>query len=137
VDRLEGSEIARARARAVLETVAGLCGVEDACERLEICEQRFHQLRHEIMEGAMMAAEPGRPGRRPQTLSQDKEQIECLRQQVAELQRELQASKAREEIALDLSGRRQAPVEPTPEEPEKKTTPPPRRGRPPGTRKST
>jgi hypothetical protein len=132
VNRLDGSDIARERAKAVLETVAGMCGVDDACQRLDICGQRFHQLRHEIMEGVMMAAEPGRPGRRAQTPSEAEEKIRHLEQQVAELQRELQASKAREEIALVLARRGNGP-----EEPEKKTTSPPRRGRPPGMRKST
>ena len=115
-----------------LETVAGTCGVDDACQRLDICPQRFHQLRQQIMEGAVTAAEPGTPGRRAQPPSAATEQIQRLEQQVAQLQRELQASKAREEITLVLSGRR-----PTADDPEKKTTIPPRRGRPPGTRKNT
>ena len=132
VQHLDGSDIAKERVRIVLETVAGICGVDDACQRLDICPQRFHQLRQQIMEGAVTAAEPGTPGRRAQSPSADTEKIQRLEQQLAELQRELQASKAREEITLVLCGRGQ-----TPEGPEKKTTSPPRRGYPPGTRKNT
>lgn len=65
----------------------------------------------------MRAAEPGRPGRRAQTPpSVAEEKLRHLEQQVLELQRELQASKAREEIALVLARCGKAP-----EEPEKKT----------------
>ena len=132
VQHLDGSDIAKERVQIVLETVAGTCGVDDACQRLDICGQRFHQLRQQIMAGAVTAAEPGTPGRRAQPPSAADEKIQRLEQQVAELQRELQASKAREEITLVLSGRG-----PTLEGPEKKTTSPPRRGCPPGTRKNT
>jgi transposase-like protein len=132
VHQLGGSDIAKERVKIVLETVAGTCGVDDACQRLDICPQRFHQLRQQIMEGAVTAAEPGTPGRRAQPPTAATEQIERLEHQVAQLQRELQASKAREEITLVLAGRR-----PTADDPEKKTTIPPRRGRPPGTRKNT
>jgi hypothetical protein len=132
VNLLDGSDIAKERVKIVLETVAGTCGVDEACQRLNICGQRFHQLRQQIMEGAVTAAEPGIPGRRAQPPSAAEDQIQRLEQQVAELQRELQASKVREEITLVLSGCGQ-----TPAASEKKTTSLLRQGRPPGTRKNT
>jgi len=131
VDHLAASELAKERVKAVLQTVAGSARLQEACERLDICEQRFHQLRQQILEGALSAAEPGVPGRRAQTLTPEQELIQAQQQQIAELQRELDAAKAREEIALVLSGRK------APESLEKKTLPPRRRGRPPGTRKNT
>ncbi len=131
VDQLPGSDLAKKRVKAVLQTMAGRARLQEACERLDICEQRFHQLREQIMEGAVNAAESGVPGRRAQTQSPAEHDVERLRRQVADLQRELEASKVREEIALVLSGRK------TPESLEKKTLPPRRRGRPPGTRKNT
>jgi hypothetical protein len=132
VKLLDGSDIAKERVQIVLETVAGTCGVDDACQRLNICAQRFHQLRQQIMEGAITSAEPGTPGRRAQLPSAAEDEIQRLEQRVAELERELQASRVREEITLVLSGRGQPPGDP-----EKKTTSPPRRGRPPGMRKNT
>jgi hypothetical protein len=52
VQHLDGSDIAKERVKIVLETVAGTCGVDDACQRLDICGQRFHQLRQQIMAAA-------------------------------------------------------------------------------------
>ncbi len=45
VDRLPGSETAKDRLKVVLETMTGTVRVHEACDRLQICEQRFHQLR--------------------------------------------------------------------------------------------
>jgi transposase-like protein len=130
VEHLAGSDLAKERVKAVLQTVAGSARLQEACERLDICEQRFHQLRQQILEGALSAAEPGVPGRRAQVASPAEHEVERLQKQVAELQRELEAAKVREEIALVLAGRK------APESLEKKALPP-RRGRPPGTRKNT
>jgi hypothetical protein len=130
-DQVEGSEVARARFKAIVATMSGACRLQEACAELGICPQRFHQLRQVFTEFGMAALEPGVPGRRAQTLTPEQELIQAQQQQIAELQRELEAAKAREEIALVLSGRK------APESLEKKTLPPRRRGRPPGTRKNT
>jgi hypothetical protein len=132
VKQLDGSDLAKERVQVVLETVAGTCGVDDACRRLNICAQRFHQLRQQILEGAVTAAEPGTPGRKALLPTPAEDQVQRLEQLVGDQQREMQASRAREEIILVLSRRGQPP-----EDPEKKTTSPPRRGRPPGKRKNT
>ena len=61
MEQLAGSDLAKERVKAVLETVAGSARLQEVCARLDICEQRFHQLRQEILEGALSAAEPGLP----------------------------------------------------------------------------
>jgi hypothetical protein len=100
VQRLDGSRQAKDRLQAVLDTVAGKATVLEACERLGICEQRFHQLRTHLLRAALASLEPrtlGRP-RRPQAHPE----VELLADQVTTLQHELHAAQTREEIALVL-----------------------------------
>ena len=100
VEQLAGSAKAKERLRVILETLLGKWRVQEACDRLGICEQRFRQLRTELLQAALASLEDqpaGRP-RRPE----ESEETAALRRQVAELQRELQAAQVREEIALAL-----------------------------------
>ena len=119
-DQLPGSETAKLRAKVILETMAGTCRLKEACLRLGISEQRFHQLRAEMMEAAVQALEPGHAGRPAHTPTPAEEQVLALEQQLQDKEVELRTAKAREEIALVLPEVRQEPLEP-----EKKT--PPRR----------
>src|SRR5438874_13203387 len=93
VQRLDGSRQAKDRLQAVLDTVAGKATVLDACERLGICEQRFHQLRIHLLRAALASLEPRTIGR---------PEVQLLSDQVTTLQQELHAAKTREEIALVL-----------------------------------
>jgi transposase-like protein len=138
VDRQEGSSTAKERVKAVLDTIAGNCRVEEACRRLQISEQRFRQLREEVLAGALAGAEPGKPGRPAQVVTAADEEIRLLKEQLAAMNLELRAAQARAEIALTLPRVVQSPGEPeasATEVPEKKTRGRPRR--PPGTRKNT
>jgi hypothetical protein len=60
---LAGSDTAKLRTKVILETMMGELRLKEACERLGICEQRFHQLREEMMTAAVQALEPGQAGR--------------------------------------------------------------------------
>lgn len=120
VEHLEGSDKAKTRLRVILETMTGQVRVSEACDRLEICEQRLRQLRTELLQAALGSLEDqpaGRP-RRPE----EPEETAALRRQVEALQRELQAAQVREEIALALPHVKASP--PAPAEgpvPQKKT----------------
>jgi hypothetical protein len=127
VDQLAASSTAKERVKAVLQTMTGTYRLQEACRDLNICEQRFHQLRQEAMEAALAALEPGLPGRPPRTPSQAEEEIQKLRAEVASLQFELRTAKAREEIALTLPRVVQQPSARAPSPPEKKTPGRPRR----------
>jgi hypothetical protein len=116
---LAGSDTAKQRARVILETIAGTRRLKEACELLGISEQRFHQLREEMMAAAVKALEPGQPGRRPQTLTPAEEQVVALEQQLAEQEIELRTAKARAEIAMIMPEVKHEPAQP--DEPEKKT----------------
>jgi len=100
VDRLTGSTAAKERLHVVLETLAGRCRVQDACARLQISEPRFHQLRTQILQAGLDSL-AARPAGRPRRPAPD-ERLQRLEATVADLEIELQASRAREEIALVL-----------------------------------
>jgi transposase-like protein len=100
IEQLDGSDKAKERLRVVLETMMGKWRVSEACERLGISEQRFRQLRQELLQAALASLED-RPAGRPRQPEEPAE-ITALRQQVAELQRELEVAQVREEIALAL-----------------------------------
>lgn len=102
VDRQEGSSTAKERVKAVLDTIAGKCRVEEVCQRLGICEQRFRQLREEILAGALAAAEPGKPGRPAKVATPVEELNQTLQEQLAAKDAELRTAQARTEIALTL-----------------------------------
>ena len=117
VDRLSGSETAKERLKVVLETMTGTVRVHEACDRLAICEQRFHQLRQHVMEAALAALEPRSPGRPSRAGSAADEQLRALEEQLLAKEVELHAAQVREEIALTLPR-----VVKEPPSPEKKTT---------------
>jgi hypothetical protein len=102
VEQLTGSTLARERLQVILETIAGTCRVQEACARLGICEQRFHQLREEAMSGALAALEPGTPGRPAQVPTPAEQQMQALADQLAAKDVELRAAQARAEIAIAL-----------------------------------
>jgi hypothetical protein len=119
VEDCEGSVQAKRRVRVVFETMAGKYRVPEACRMLNICEQRFYQIRGQILRASVNAIEP-KPAGRPRRQGES-EEVMALRAQVAELKQELQAAQVREEIALVLPSRLQAT-----DEPEKKRPLPPK-----------
>lgn len=98
VESLEGDETAKARLKAVLETLSGNLPVEEACRRLSVSAARFHELREEALQGALLALAPRAPGR-PPAPAPDPE-VKALRLENADLRRDLEAAHIRTEIAL-------------------------------------
>src|SRR5262249_39827417 len=73
VNRLDGSARAKERLLVVLQTMVGKYRVQEACQLLGICEQRFDQLREQALQAALRELE-GKPGGRPrreQTLTRE------------------------------------------------------------------
>jgi transposase-like protein len=100
VEHLEGSDKAKERLRVILETMMGKWRVHEACQHLDICEQRFRQLRQALLQAALQGIEDqpaGRP-RRPE----EPAETTALRQQLEALERELQVAQVREEVTLAL-----------------------------------
>ena len=102
VDRLDGSPAAKERLRVVLETLAGTCRVGDACARLGIKETRFEQVRLEVLQAALAAAEQRPAGRRPRQPDPLEAEAQQLRQRVAQLEAALQTALLRAEVAVLL-----------------------------------
>jgi hypothetical protein len=120
-DKLEGSDTAKKRAKVILATLAGTMRLKEACAHLNISEQRFHQLREEMMAAALKALEPGHAGRPAQVLTPAEQQVAALEQKLADQEVELRAAKARAEIAVIMPEVKHEPTQP--HEPEKKTPP--------------
>jgi hypothetical protein len=141
VEHLAGSNFAKERAKVLLETVAGRCRVHEACKRLGISEPRLQQLRTQMLQAAVNSLEPGSVGRPSRSSTPEQEEIARLQQQLVDLQVELQASRARAEIALILPNVVQDDTLKD-QDPEKKTRSRNKRrrgsrNRPPGPRKNT
>jgi hypothetical protein len=103
VDAMAGSESARLRVKTVLRTMTGELRVQEACTLLELSEQRFDQLRVELLAAAIAALETKPAGRPPR--ASESAVVAELQQQVAELQGQLQAALLRAELAASLPRR--------------------------------
>jgi hypothetical protein len=100
VEQLEGSPLAKQRAKVILQTLQGDLRVQDACGLLGICEQRFHQLREEMLQAAVARLE-ARPAGRPRRPVEPAE-VQALKEQLLACEVELRVAHVREEIALAL-----------------------------------
>jgi hypothetical protein len=103
VRRLRGSAASKERAEIILKTVTGELRIQEASALLGITPQRLHMLRQEGMQALVDRLEPqpsGRPRQAPAPAGPEP---------VESLQRELEAARVREEIALLLPGRRPPP----------------------------
>jgi hypothetical protein len=102
IDHLAGSDVAKRRARVLLETIAGTCRVQEACARLEISEPRFDQLRIHGLDHLIASMEPRAAGRPPRMTSAAEERVRQLEDKIADLQMQVKIAQARAEIALVL-----------------------------------
>src|SRR5262249_22231436 len=98
LERLQGAAKAKARLRAILERRGGEERVAAACGGLEICAQRFRQLRQQGLQAALTSLEDQSPGRPAQAA--ESEEIASLRRAIDELNVQLHTAQVREEIAL-------------------------------------
>jgi len=102
VEHLEGSERAKARLKAILETLSGQRSIPEVCEELGIQESMFHRVRSEVLQTALDRLEPRPLGRPPrQTSPQDLHEAE-LEEENLRLQLELKAADVRRELAEKL-----------------------------------
>lgn len=102
VDKVEGSKLAKERARAILQTMLGELRWQEACQELGIHETRLHQLRHEAVQALVDSQEPGTAGRPSRTSTLEAERIRELERLLADKDLEVQQAQVREEIALIL-----------------------------------
>jgi hypothetical protein len=130
VDQLEGSVEAKRRAKVILETLQGRLRVGEACQALGICEQRFGQLRAELLQAAVERMESKPTGRPRRADAEASAEVAALRALLADKEMELRAAQLRVEIAAALPHVVQVAAVTEPEqvvaadtEPQKKTPP--------------
>jgi hypothetical protein len=100
VDRLDGTDEAKRRTKVIMQTLMGELRVLEACQTLGICEQRFHQLREEMLQAAVARLE-ARPAGRPRRPAEPAE-VTALREHLVDQQQLLHVAQVREEIALAM-----------------------------------
>ena len=102
VEGLEGSERAKTRLKAILETLSGQRSIPDACEELGIQETMFHRVRSEVLQTALDRLEPRPLGRPPRQPSSQDGRISELEEESLQLQVELKAAEIRRDLAENL-----------------------------------
>lgn len=105
VDRIEGSEEAKKRARILLEVMTGERSVESACDALGIQTTRFEDIRLEAFGGLVAALEPKAAGRPPSPVDEAAERLKALEEENKRLKIEVVTSHVREELAIGLPHR--------------------------------
>jgi len=102
VDKLDGSAEAKQRAKTVLETLAGKCRVQKACERLGVKEARFDQLRIEALQAMIDALERQPAGRPARTVTAAEEKNRQLQARIDELEVKLALAPLQVELGVLL-----------------------------------
>jgi hypothetical protein len=100
--------------RVILETLAGVRRVHEACAELGICEQRFETIRAEAIRAGIAALEARPVGRPPKVLTEAQAEIARLKERVAELEAELRVAWVRAELAGTLPRPGVGPGKPLP-----------------------
>ena len=106
VHRLQGPRPAKQRLEVILQTLTGKLGVKQGAAQLGMSPQQLHLLRDQSLQGALDALAPRPVGRPRRTPAAAQEVIDALQRDNARLQRDLDASRVREQVALLLSGQR-------------------------------
>ncbi len=96
----DGSEQARRRLKAMLETIAGQKRIAEACEDLGIGEAQSHKLRRKMIAGALASLEPAQVGRPRAGRAEVDEHAAGMQEEIRQLRIELRAAQIREEVAL-------------------------------------
>jgi hypothetical protein len=102
LEHLEGSQRAKARLKAILETLSGQRGIPDVCEEMGIQESMFHRVRSEVLQTALDRLEPRPLGRPPQAATAQDERVSELEEENLRLHMELKAAEVRRELAEKL-----------------------------------
>lgn len=100
VDRLDGSPLAKARAKAILATLAGECTAIDAARSLACNEANFHAFRNRTLQDMVRGLEPRKPGRKAKQIDPRDEEIARLRSELERAQHVIRTLDVRLELAI-------------------------------------
>jgi hypothetical protein len=105
VDRLAGSERAKLIVRTMLETIAGERTIDSAAQVLDCNGAYIHALRERLLEATIAAAEPRKPGPKPQATPAPDDGIVFARHETRDAEVALELERCRSELALVLGPR--------------------------------
>jgi len=101
VDAIDGSPLAKERAKTILRLIGGELTRAQAAEEMRVSVRRVRQLREAMLTSAVAALEPGKPGRprnpEPSAAERRVSELEATEQW---LRWEIEASGVRERIAM-------------------------------------
>jgi len=100
VDKTVASEEAKQRLKVVLQSMAGVFTIEEACRILGMKKSMFHKLRMQFLSGAVHLLEPKTPGRKRHLPTDAERENKRLREELEQSKFELKAQQVREEIGL-------------------------------------
>lgn len=105
VDSCEGSRMAKQRAKIVLRTITGELSVHEGMGKIDIQRAQFAKLRNQMLQAAVSALEPGRPGRPRKHDAETDHRLGELSSKVADLEQKLEIERAKAKLAPLLVGR--------------------------------
>jgi hypothetical protein len=102
VEHLQGSQHAKDRLKAILETLSGQRTIPEACAELGIRGAMFHRVRSEVLQTALGRLEPRPQGRPSRPSSAADQRVAELEGENLKLKAELKAAEVRRELAENL-----------------------------------
>jgi hypothetical protein len=99
VDGLEGDRQSKRRLRGILSTNSGLQPVDDVCGELGICPTYFADLRTRVLRASLDELAPRPVGRPPRRTTLSVQEVEAMRQRIADLEHEVALLHTRLELA--------------------------------------
>jgi hypothetical protein len=107
----QGSPLAISRAAAVLDSIAGVRQHQEAAAGLDVSPQRLHEIRADLVQAMVVAAEPKPAGRPPappvpEELTRLRAENEDLKRRLKDMEIQRHLERLREEmIAAGMHGR--------------------------------
>lgn len=100
VDGLPGDQETKWRLKVILATLTGEMLVDEAYEELGVGPTQFANLRKQALQGALDALQAKPVGRPRRAASVSEEEIEAMRQRIAELEHDAAIQRSRLELAI-------------------------------------
>jgi len=102
VDGLEGSEQAKRRLTAILDTLAGKLTIDEACASVDVRPSEFHKLRERFLQEALQSLEPRPVGRPAKVVTEGDLRAAALERELQNTRMELQTARVREELVAAM-----------------------------------
>ena len=101
VEKLAGDRATKARVKTILRVLSGELSVNEGAEHLGVCPSRFHELRDELLMGAIEALAPKPAGRPPSSRAENLRVLE-LEAELSRTRLDLEAERVRTQLLLTI-----------------------------------